>query len=232
MAYDPARGEVVLASGSNGATFLDDTWVWDGSNWVERHPVHPAPDGPSMMAFDAATQQVVWYWGEYDTPNRTWTWDGTDWHEVVVVFAGRSFATLSSDRDGVMLLGGLKSVFEDYIITRTTYGWDGETWRYHGPTNKPAARAQAAMAYDAARDEVVLFGGKQWNQLTLGDTVTWDGTNWSRRSPASSPQARYWHAMVYDSTRHQVVMFGGTRGYEYCHFDDTWTWDGVTWTEH
>ena len=32
MAYDAARGEVVLFGGSDGTSILNDTWVWDGTN--------------------------------------------------------------------------------------------------------------------------------------------------------------------------------------------------------
>jgi hypothetical protein len=35
-------------------------------------------------------------------------------------------------------------------------------------------------------------------------------------------------SMAYDATRAEVVMFGGFDGSMY---NDTWTWDGTTWTE-
>ena len=35
MATDTARGRVVLFSGNGGA---DETWEWDGTDWVEMLP--------------------------------------------------------------------------------------------------------------------------------------------------------------------------------------------------
>src|SRR5437016_3218101 len=49
----------------------------------------------------------------------------------------------------------------------------------------PPTRYLAAVAYDAARSQVVLFGG--WNGDTIGGTWTWDGTTWTHRTPAHSP---------------------------------------------
>ena len=42
------------------------------------------------------------------------------------------------------------------------------------------------MAYDAAHNVTVLFGG-QGNQSEMADTWTWNGTNWTQQHPATSP---------------------------------------------
>ena len=94
-----------------------------------------------------------------------------------------------------------------------------------GPTTPPA-REGMGMAYDAARSEVVLFGGIDSTGTTLGDTWTWDATTWTQEHPATSPPARYAMGMTYDAARGDVVLFGGYSLY----FGDTWTWDGTTWT--
>jgi hypothetical protein len=98
--------------------------------------------------------------------------------------------------------------------------------------NNPEARWGAAMAYDAAHGQVVLFGGG--NQYdTFGDTWTWNGTSWTLQGPSKSPPARAWAAMAYDAAAGQIILFGGwgpsapSEGF----FDDTWTWDGTTWTQ-
>jgi hypothetical protein len=91
------------------------------------------------------------------------------------------------------------------------------------PTSIPA-RFNHAMAYDAARQRVVLFGGGG----TLSDTWEWDGVTWTHRTPAASPPARGGHAMAWDAARQRVVLFGG---YANDFLSDTWEWDGVTWTQ-
>jgi hypothetical protein len=88
-----------------------------------------------------------------------------------------------------------------------------------------SARAEGAMAYDAATRTVVLFGG--WNGSSdLGDTWTWNGTTWTKQHPAVHPSARFGAAMAYDAATRTVVLFGGS-GVS----GDTWTWNGKTWTK-
>jgi hypothetical protein len=45
------------------------------------------------------------------------------------------------------------------------------------------------MAYDAARSQIVLFGGYSLEDGEVGDTWTWDGTDWTQH-PAGSAVLR------------------------------------------
>ncbi len=93
----------------------------------------------------------------------------------------------------------------------------------------PSGRTSLGMAYDAARQEVVLFGG--WiNNVGQADTWVWRGGNWIRLFPPVSPPDRWSHKMVYDAARQEIVMFGGTRPIT-GRLNDTWTWNGTTWTQ-
>jgi hypothetical protein len=83
------------------------------------------------------------------------------------------------------------------------------------------------MTYDAARGQIVLFGGHNNHRGYLRDTWTWDGTDWTQHLPAHSPSKRWGVGMAYDSTQARVVLFGG---YFSGHLGDTWTWDGTDWT--
>jgi hypothetical protein len=111
-----------------------------------------------------------------------------------------------------------------------TYEWDGFNWDPRKSTNLPnSASADAfAMAYDAARAEIVLFGGSTTlPTFSYGHTWTWNGSDWTRRTPATSPPGRSMHAMAYDTARQRVVMFGGfAQGVA---LNDTWEWDGTDW---
>ena len=73
-------------------------------------------------------------------------------------------------------------------------------------------RRDHAMAYDAARQRVVLFGGNNNPTNYLGDTWEWNGTNWTQLAPATSPTGRVSHAMAYDAARQRVVLLGGSNG--------------------
>lgn len=87
------------------------------------------------------------------------------------------------------------------------------------------------MAYDAARDRTVLFGGVVWENDTWrysNDTWEWDGSVWVEATPTASPTGLEGHTLAFDSSQSRVVLFGGevTSFYQ----GDTWLYDGATWT--
>ena len=77
---------------------------------------------------------------------------------------------------------------------------------------------------------MVLFGGRG-DTAELNDTWTWDGTTWTEQHPSTVPPVRDTAGVAYDAQRGKVVMFSGYQGCYHCDPDDTWTWDGVTWTQ-
>lgn len=78
-----------------------------------------------------------------------------------------------------------------------------------GAGAEPSPRAYAAVAYDEAPHQVVVFGGLGAGGATLGDTWTWDGTTWTQQHPSISPPARAYALMTYDPRAHDVVLVGG-----------------------
>jgi hypothetical protein len=104
-------------------------------------------------------------------------------------------------------------------------------WTKQAPPAHPPARFLAPIAYDAATGNTVLFGGL--TRKELGDTWTWNGSTWTKQAPATSPPARSGASMAYDAATGNIVLFGGA-GSHHHHglFDDTWTWNGSTWTKH
>ncbi len=129
-------------------------------------------------------------------------------------------------RDQVVLFGGNKDPANQFFDE--TWVWDGLTWTQKFPATSPSERQNHVMAYDAARGQVVLFGG--YDTQSLGDTWVWDGSNWTRKTPATSPTSRHYHAMAYDAVRGEVVLFGGASTQSGI-FGDTWVWDGTNWTQ-
>ena len=101
-------------------------------------------------------------------------------------------------------------------------------WTQMNPATSPSARYEATLAYDAAHQKVVLFGGAN-SSGSSNETWLWNGTNWLQKHPAHSPPARSYQFMAYDSTHHYVILFGGIGGPGW--LGDTWTWDGTDWTE-
>jgi len=85
------------------------------------------------------------------------------------------------------------------------------TWTQRSPANSPPARYLHAMAYDAARGQIVMFGGNPFSSsgFPAADTWVWNGTNWIQKNPPNVPPGRYGETIVYDAAHGQVVMFGG-----------------------
>jgi RHS repeat-associated protein len=113
-------------------------------------------------------------------------------------------------------------------VVDETWVWDGAVWTRMYPSTAPSGRHSPAMAYDAARQRVVLFGG--WDGYTeTGDTWEWDGTNWELRA-TTGPSPRVLHSMAYDPVRMRTVLFGGRDRNAWIYYTDTWEWDGTAWT--
>lgn len=86
------------------------------------------------------------------------------------------------------------------------------------------------MAWDAARQRAVLFGGlddSNFGGNPLAETWEWDGATWSQRFPAHAPGGREVWAMAYDATLQQTVLMGGQSAAGV--LQDVWHWDGVDW---
>lgn len=90
----------------------------------------------------------------------------------------------------------------------------------------PQGRYEAAVAFDSARNRMVMFGGL--NEVGVQST-TWTLTEgrWSRL-PDPGPPARQGAAMAYDAERDRIVLFGGeVEGGESC--SATWELAGDQW---
>ncbi len=230
MAYDSARGRVVLFGGEPG-TFSADTWEWDGNAWVQ-NATSPGSQTGHAMAYDGARGRVVLVSSRAGSLPlaETWEWDGNSWvrRTSATSPSSRTFHAMAYDsaRGRVVLFGGRESTGSRLA---DTWEWDGNTWVQRTPATSPLARYLHAMAYDGARGRVVLFGGFDGSN-SLADTWEWDGDTWVQRTPATSPPARRSHAMAYDGARERVVLFGG-RGTTSADLADTWEWDGNAWVQ-
>ena len=230
MAYDSGRGRIVLFGGVDGfgGYGQQDTWEWDGNDWVDRTPATGPPSRLlHPMVYDSARARTVLFGGQgfpLELLADTWEWDGAWTRRTPTTSPSwRSDHAMAYDaaRGRVVLFGGYQDDPSPSQYARDTWEWDGDDWIERTPATSPPARFSHAMAYDSARRRVVLFGG--WNGARLGDTWEWDGNVWTERTTAVSPSARTGPAMAYDSARARVVLFGGSG------LDDTWEWDGQSW---
>jgi hypothetical protein len=170
------------------------------------------------MAYDPVRREIITF------DSQTLKWDGTNWSRVPTATEppARTYTAMVYDeaRQQMVLFGGAGGPGND------TWIWDGASWSNRTEavitaSNTPPARSFHAMAYDSARQEVVLFGGYLGGNL--GDTWIWNGLFWRQRT-VSGPSARNAHAMSFDRNRQKTVLFAGGPGSQ-----ETWEWDGVNW---
>ena len=117
------------------------------------------------------------------------------------------------------------------IYTPQTWEWDGLAWTLRAPAMSPPVLGGCAMAYDPQRGRTLLFGGDSGILSPRDDTWEWDGTTWTQQSPAAKPGPRRHHGMAYDAARRRIVLFGGYNDVTGRVLNDTWEWDGTTWTQ-
>jgi hypothetical protein len=114
----------------------------------------------------------------------------------------------------------------------TTAGTAVAQWAQLAPATSPPARAAAAMTYDLFYNRLVLFGGIGGGGFTqFNDTWTFDGTTWTQQTPANSPPAKFYTDIVVDTTRAVCVMYGGNATFSSPGTNETWEYDGFTWTQ-
>jgi hypothetical protein len=203
-------------------------------NWNQQSPATSAgARWQATMDYDAAQGQVVLFGGFSNGElGDTWLWNGTTWTQQSPATnpPARSQSAMVYDaaQSNVVLFGGYLSNNAPFR-SADTWVWNGTTWAQQSPATSPSARADHAMAYDAAQGNVVLFGGFTDFGATLGDTWIWNGTTWTQQSPSANPTGRYFSAMAYDAVHNLVVMFGGDTSSG--PLNDTWVWNGTNWTQ-
>jgi hypothetical protein len=217
--YTPLKGEV---------------WGWNGTQWRMAAAAAGWPDSRSLsgVVYDTRRDKLVLYGGIAAVSSTrygdTWEWDGRRWQEKAVAGPGpRDHHTMAYDsiRGKTVAFGG--------VLRDGTQLWPAETWEWNGaewvkfPPAVLTGRAHHAMAFDAKRGKVVLFGGITEDRKVQGDTWEWDGTAW-KLAAVEGPPARARHRMAFDSRRGVIVLYGGN-GIQNV-LDDTWEWNGSKWT--
>jgi hypothetical protein len=233
--YDAARRRLVLVGGADDTRVLLDTWERDQRGWRRAETDGPGPRTFPAAAYDAARGAVVLFGGNRvlfgregeEGPFLGDTWELKDGRWRLASETGpppRAEATVAYDakRKRIVLFGGYDRQGGKSRRFGDTWEWDGARWE-RVAAEGPAPRNNAAMAYDAKRGRVVLFGGSTGRPS--GETWEWDGRRWER--VGEGQEGRYNCVMAYDPRRGRVVRFGGWDGTK--RVGDTWEWDGTTW---
>ena len=240
---------------------LNDTWAWNGSSWTQLLADNPGggPSQPqervgSAMAFDPVTKKVVLFGGDTcadgcDT-NDVWAWNGKSWTNVLADCSTgcgpnqpsqRHDALMASTGSALVLFGGGPG----NPITPSNETWTstdgGATWTRDQNNNarcilaspcasQPFVDSPSTSIASGPGGTVVLV---QWSGFGSPE-ATWvfnpAGKNWTRKAVAA-PISRDGAGLAYDSKRGVTVLFAGDTCGDGCTVNDTWLWNGASWTQ-
>ena len=246
LSYDASDGYLLMFGGYNGSADLSDSWAFYAGSW---HPL-PAASGCRLcpptrsgagLAYDPALGGVLMF-GGYPYRGDSWIFTGGSWTTVVMAQTPgpRWDASMAWDPldQQVLLFGGFGSngsaVGDTWAFANG--GWT-ELYTVGSCASSacPSPRAGAALAWDGADREMLLFGGTRGGAAGyLRDTWAFSSGSWSLLIASSSctsttcPSARANASIVWDDVGQRVLLFGGI-GTSYD--NDTWAFSQGSWSE-
>ena len=136
------------------------------------------------MAWDPSTGQMILFGGSNNATifSDTWLWNGTNWAQLTPTTrpTGRLAASLIYDAGTAQMLF-IDGLAAGGVPLGDVWTWSGATWSEAAsapalPTGRgrssPAQRFNAFAGYDAATQQMLLFGGDEANTY-LADTWLW-----------------------------------------------------------
>ncbi|MFO1077576.1 MAG: hypothetical protein U1E73_07605 [Planctomycetota bacterium] len=191
----------------------------------------PVERSGALMGYDLPNNRMLMFGGNYG--NEFWSLQNGAWTQLPNGPSARARANLAVDTlGGTIVLYGGDGGSSRYALDET-WQWDGLQWTQLAPASTPGGLARHAMAFDLLRQTTVLFGGRydSWTPANQSG-ATWEFANgaWAQAAPAAAPPARVDAAMAFHAALGEVMLFGGVDG-QGSGLDDTWTFDGTTWTQ-
>lgn len=179
-AYDPATKSTLLFSGLGDDTPQRRTWRFADGQWTTASEQPQAEFPDAMLAGSASQPARLLSAKRTTTPDafaaQMYEWETGKWSPVATTGETPMFspqAPAARTSNGAILYAGFEA-------DRSVATWilTGNVWRkYDGPS--PPRRKGAQMAFDVARNVVVLHGGDDGSKV-LNDTWEWNGTAWRK----------------------------------------------------
>jgi hypothetical protein len=232
--YDPVRDRMVIYGGEFYRA-LDDLHALSLSGapaWTALTPsgTPPSPRWAHTAVYDPVRDRMLVFGGAGDCPpcyNDVWALslgDAPAWTELAPIGTppgARAAHTAIYDpvRDRMIVFGGIDG--SDAFMEGSNDVWalslaSAPVWAALQPIGPaPGVRSFHTAIYDAARDRMVVFGGRRaeygyaeyrdaW-ALSLGDAP-----EWTPILPAGTPPSRREsHTAIYDPLGDRMVVFGG-----------------------
>ncbi|MCU0867309.1 MAG: hypothetical protein MUC36_26295 [Planctomycetes bacterium] len=169
MFLDAQRQSVVMVAGTanNGispwspALDRNDTWEWNGSDWVALSPATSPTAGPCLATYDTRRNRGVLFprFG-----NTMWEWDGSDWRSITPsqspTWSASSALTFDPTRGTVLYGNG-------------SWEWDGTDWTSSGSVG-------------GAGSVLPIFFDRTSQRLLSASTRMWGSQNFASQSVATA----------------------------------------------
>lgn len=180
IAYNTAYQQVMLfggitnfdgssSSSNRVGTFLNETWVWNGTTWIKRNPsITPPERTGTQLMYDEQHQELLLFGGTNlkGYLNDMWRWNGTDWESLHPTTLPSPQTQYSSIFHGqlrqVMLVGEVTEKSTPARWVHTIWFWDGMSWSHSASDSVPSGSIEG-LVYDRTRQVVfadVVSGGK------------------------------------------------------------------------
>jgi hypothetical protein len=222
MAYDPAHQVVVLFGGlipdqAEGYE-ANDTWTWDGSDWMEVDAGPAPPPKRQGVSLITAGDRIVLFGGRLANAvyfGDAWSWDGKTWSRVDIPPRppGRGTAAVAWDPldSSLFIFGG--SGFNSAAGpgaqgTPLSDGWmlTRGSWTQLNGTG-PGRLAYANAIWDSAGMRVLVLLGMRCPDPSDA-AWAWNGNAWSRLvNPGISAR---WGAALAENKDGRALLFGGS----------------------
>ena len=252
LVYDDVAEKIILFGGL-GYPQDDNTWEYDGQNWMIREVddhYYPSPRLFHDMVYDSDQQVTVLFggytWGtDYDI---TWELDDIGWKPV----------HNNLINGGPLHRYGHAMAYDEHSKKTVLFGGEddsgflGDTWEWDSATEEwtlvhtydsdrrdgPCPRRFHAMTYDPNHETIVLFGGKN-DTILFNDLWEWDSDSneWTQPPLTSKtrPSPRCRHEITFNpsvGSSGEIVLFGGaTEYYGPLQSHETWRWNGHRWQQ-
>ncbi|MGZ7030596.1 MAG: Kelch repeat-containing protein [Thermoanaerobaculia bacterium] len=230
MQYQDSTQTVILTNGV--CTSADSaTYEWDGATWTKLAPTNAAPfTGGAAAAYDQMRQQILTFGGTVSSGEilaATYVFRDGNWIALGIspTPTARSLPVFRADPTNkfIYLFGGIDEFSSNTDMWKyVNGGWAQVTYDTSTGTLAPTTCLSPVSAFDTDRQKLVIV---------CNDSIVyeWDGAAWKKfDSLKTTPPTRRFSSMVYDPTLKKSVLFGGFDETNYV--DETWTWDGATWT--
>lgn len=222
--FDAARRRLVVFGGQ-AAGFFNDTWAYeiDRNQWRRLAASGAAPSrryGHSGV-LDAARDRMIISHGFTNSGrfDDTWSFDlvSDTWRDISPQSGARPLrrclhhAVTDAANNQMLLYGGCASGFGPCPLGDLwSFDLNSNRWTEITASPRPAAREHYGVAFDSARNRMILFGGAGPGKLN--DTWEFDpqARTW-RETPLAgpAPAARSRHHGAFASDRGVSLFFGG-----------------------